>query len=53
MRKHTQIRTTATRSGMTLIEVVLAIAVAGFVLASATTFLISVSNIWHERQNRH
>lgn len=38
---------------MTLIEVVLAIAVAGFVLASATTFLISVSNIWHERQNRH
>lgn len=41
------------RGGMTLIEIVLAIAVAGFVLASATTFLISVSNIWHERQNRH
>ncbi len=43
----------ASRRGMTLIEVVLAIAVAGFVLASATTFLVSVSNIWHERQNRH
>ena len=41
------------RDGMTLIEVVLAIAVAGFVLAGATSFLVSVSNIWHERQNRH
>ena len=38
---------------MTLIEVVLAIAVAGFVLAGATAFLVSVSNIWHDRQNSH
>lgn len=44
---------TRTRDGMTLIEVVLAIAVAGFVLVSATSFLVSVSSIWAEREDRH
>ena len=38
---------------MTLLEVILAIAVAGFVLAAATSFVVSVSNIWLERNDRH
>jgi type II secretory pathway pseudopilin PulG len=38
---------------MTLLEVILAIAVAGFVLASAVSFLVSISTIWSERQARN
>jgi prepilin-type N-terminal cleavage/methylation domain-containing protein len=41
------------RAGMTLIEVVLAIAVAGFVLTAATSFVVSVSSIWSTRAERH
>ena len=41
------------RSGMTLIEVVLALAVAGFLLAAATSFVVSISNIWAERSLRN
>ena len=40
-------------SGMTLLEVVLAVAVAGFVLSAATSFLVSISNIWAEREERY
>ncbi len=39
--------------GMSLIEVVLAIAVAGFVLTSAVSLLVSISSIWSERSERH
>ncbi|MGB0289931.1 MAG: PilW family protein, partial [Opitutales bacterium] len=41
------------RAGMSLIEVVLAIAVAGFVLTAATSFVVSVSSIWSTRAERH
>jgi type II secretory pathway pseudopilin PulG len=41
------------RAGMSLLEVILAIAVAGFVLASAVSFLVSISTIWSERAERH
>lgn len=41
------------QSGMSLIEVVLAIAVAGFVLTSAVSLLVSVTSIWSERSERH
>jgi len=41
------------RSGMTLIEVVLALAVAGFLLTAATSFVVSISNIWAERSQRN
>ena len=38
---------------MSLIEVVLAIAVAGFILTAATSFVVSVSSIWSTRAERH
>lgn len=41
------------QNGMSLIEVVLAIAVAGFVLTSAVSLLVSVTSIWNERSERH
>ena len=41
------------RAGMSLIEVVLAIAVAGFVLTAATSFVVSVSSIWSTRAERY
>jgi len=41
------------RAGMSLLEVILAIAVAGFVLAAAVAMLVSISNIWSERDERH
>lgn len=37
-------------SAFTLIEVLLAITITGFVLAAASTMLVSVSNIWSKRQ---
>ena len=39
--------------GFTLLEVILAVAVAGFVLSAATTFLVSISSIWAEREDRY
>ncbi len=43
-----------TRSyGFTLLEVILAIAITGFLLAGATAFVISVSNIWVDREERN
>lgn len=38
---------------MTLLEVILAIAVAGFVLSAAVSLLVSVSSIWSERSERN
>jgi hypothetical protein len=38
---------------MSLLEVILAIAVAGFVLAAAVSMLVSISIIWAERAERH
>ncbi|CAA6678317.1 MULTISPECIES: type II secretion system protein J [unclassified Lentimonas] len=40
-------------AGMTMLEVILAIAVAGFVLAAAVSLLVSISSIWSERAQRH
>jgi len=36
-----------------MLEVILAIAVAGFVLAAAVSLLVSISSIWSERSQRH
>ena len=40
-------------SGVTLIEVLLALAIAGFLIAAATSFVVSISNIWAERSQRN
>jgi len=37
----------------TLLEVILAIAITGFVLAAATSFVVSISKIWVDREERH
>ncbi|MFU8848115.1 MAG: type II secretion system protein J [Opitutales bacterium] len=39
----------STASGFTLLEVLLAVAITGFVLAAASTMLVSVTNIWANR----
>ena len=52
-KKFLRIKRTRSRSGMTLIEVVLALAVAGFLLTAATSFVVSISNIWAERSQRN
>ncbi|MGJ8651836.1 MAG: PulJ/GspJ family protein [Opitutaceae bacterium] len=41
------------QSGFTLLEVILAIAITGFLLAAATAFVVSVSRIWIDREERH
>ena len=46
-------QTQSNRCGMSLIEVVLAIAVAGFVLSSAVSLMVSVSSIWSQRSERY
>jgi len=38
---------------MTLLEVILAIAVTGFLLAAAATFVVSISSIWMNREDRN
>ncbi|MEM7790195.1 MAG: type II secretion system protein [Verrucomicrobiota bacterium] len=53
MRVKRHIEPTCARSAFTLIEIILAIAVAGLVLASAASFLVSISNIWVTRQERN
>jgi len=39
--------------GFTLLEVILAIAITGFVLAAATSFVVSISRIWVDREERN
>ena len=41
------------RAGMTLLEIILAIAVAGFLLYASTAYVVSISNIWADREERH
>ncbi len=41
------------RAAFTLLEVILAIAITGFVLAAATSFVVSISRIWVDREERH
>lgn len=38
--------------GFTLLEVILAIAITGFLLAGATTIVVSMTNIWADREER-
>ena len=42
-----------TQSGMSLIEVVIAIAISGFILASAASFVVSITDIWSKREQRY
>ena len=49
----TVLRQQSSKAGMSLLEVILAIAVAGFVLASAVSLLVSISSIWSERSERN
>lgn len=43
----------SSKRAFTLLEVILAIAITGFVLAAATSFVVSVSRIWVDREERH
>lgn len=43
----------STKQGMTLLEVILAIAVAGLLLTAATSLVTSLSSIWMSRQDRN
>ena len=40
-------------AAFTLLEVILAVAIAGAMLAGAATLMVSVTNAWLERQDRH
>ncbi len=42
-----------TAEAFTLLEVILAVTIAGAVLAAAATLMVSVTNAWLERQDRH
>jgi hypothetical protein len=43
----------AAASAFTLLEVILAVTIAGALLAGAATIMVSVSNAWLERQDQH
>lgn len=38
---------------MTLLEIILAIAISGSILFAATAYVVSISNIWADREERH
>ena len=40
-------------AAFTLLEVILAVSIAGALLAGAATLMVSVTNAWLERQDRH
>lgn len=40
-------------NGFTLLEVILAVTIAGTLIAGAATIMVSVSNAWLDRQDRH
>lgn len=40
-------------AGMSLIEVVIAIAISAFILASAASFIVSITDIWAKREQRY
>lgn len=50
---HESQNTQSSKQGMTLLEVILAIAVAGFLLTAATSLVTSLSSIWMSRQDRN
>lgn len=39
--------------GMSMIEVVIAITISGFILASAASFVVSITDIWAKREQRY
>lgn len=41
------------RAAFTLLEVILAVTIAGALLAAAATLVVSVADVWMERQDRH
>ncbi|MGZ0657191.1 prepilin-type N-terminal cleavage/methylation domain-containing protein [Coraliomargarita sp. W4R53] len=41
------------QSAFTLLEVILAVTIAGALLAAAATLLVSVTDVWMERQDKH
>jgi prepilin-type N-terminal cleavage/methylation domain-containing protein len=41
------------RAGFTLLEVILAVTIAGALLSAAATLMVSVTNAWMERQDKH
>ena len=41
------------QKGMSLIEVVIAIAISGFILTSAASFVVSITDIWSKREQRY
>ena len=43
----------AKTAGMSLIEVVIAIAIAAFILTSAASFVVSITDIWSKREQRY
>jgi prepilin-type N-terminal cleavage/methylation domain-containing protein len=45
--------TTDRRTGFTLLEVILAVSIAGGLLAAAATLMVSVTDAWLKRQDRH
>ncbi|MDQ8207413.1 hypothetical protein QEH52_07830 [Coraliomargarita sp. SDUM461003] len=49
--QHSKLR--ASTSAFTLLEVILAVTIAGALLAAAATLLVSVTDVWMERQDRH
>ncbi|MBT65124.1 MAG: hypothetical protein CML13_18155 [Puniceicoccaceae bacterium] len=49
--EHTKLR--ASTSAFTLLEVILAVTIAGALLAAAATLMVSVTDVWMERQDRH
>lgn len=48
-----KLNSSGNRAGMTLLEIILAIAVAGFLLYASTAYVVSISNIWADREERH
>lgn len=48
--RHTQSRS---KQGMSLIEVIMAIAIGAFILAAAASFIVSISDIWAKRAQRY
>ena len=52
MSKQPTVIAAPSKAGFTMLEVILAIAVAGFVLAAAISLLVSISSVWSERAQR-
>ncbi|WPJ94667.1 hypothetical protein SH580_14630 [Coraliomargarita algicola] len=53
MKTHSPTSSENATSAFTLLEVILAVTIAGALLAAAATLLVSVTDVWMERQDRH